>query len=157
MLITPQGSTFFIGEVFTTLALSPDIPLRDMDCAQCNLCVKSCPTNALETPYVLNANTIEHWEDARKQTAWDASVKKHVNHYIYGCDICQQVCPYNAKRKPTTVTEFNIKPEILNFTNTDWKSITEHTFERIFADSAVKRIGYEKFKENIRLAKERLE
>lgn len=155
LLINPKGSTFFIGEVFTTLSLTPDFPLKGHDCGHCNKCVNACPTNALETPYVLNASKcLSYHSIERKQTAWDASIEKQVNHYIYGCDICQQVCPYNEKRKLTGVAEFEIKSEILHFTDNDWENISEETFHKVFADSAVKRIGYQKFKENIRLSKE---
>ena len=156
LLITPQGSTFFIGEIFTTLSLTPDLPFKGQDCAHCNKCVNSCPTNALGTPYVLNANKcLSYHSIERKQTAWDATIEKQVNHYIYGCDICQQVCPYNVNRKQTAVAKFKIKPEILHFADADWENISEETFHSIFADSAAKRIGYQKFKENISVTKER--
>ena len=156
LLVTPKGSKYFIGEIFTNIPLPADKAYHKNHCANCNRCVEACPTHALDLPYQLNANKcLSYHSIERKHIEWDNSIKS--NHYIYGCDICQQVCPYNAKKNTTQVEEFSIKPPFLHFTNEDWEQINPDTFQALFTDSAVLRIGYQKFKENIRRAKESIE
>jgi epoxyqueuosine reductase len=157
LLIHPKGSTYFIGEVFTDLDLDPDVSYRKHDCGSCNKCVKACPTHALDIPYVLNANKCLSYQSIeRKQVEWNASLKKEGTNYIYGCDICQRVCPYNTINYKTKTPEFAMKPEILSFSNTQWENLSEEDFNHIFADSAAKRIGYLKFKENVCVANKNL-
>lgn len=158
LLINPKGSLFFIGELFTDVELHADQNISTHDCGSCNECVKACPTNALKTPYVLDANKCLSYQSIeRKQLELGESVQPYLSEYIYGCDICQRVCPYNVHAEPTKIAEFKVKDEILNFSNSEWESLSETEFNRIFADSAVKRLGYQKFMENIKLAKEQID
>lgn len=158
LLINPKGSLFFIGELFTDVELHADQIISTHDCGSCDKCVKACPTNALKAPYVLDANKCLSYQSIeRKQLELGESVQSYLSEYVYGCDICQRVCPYNMNAIPTNVAEFKVKDEILNFTNYQWEALSEIEFNRIFADSAVKRLGYKKFMENVKLAKEKIE
>lgn len=155
LLTTPKGSHFFIGEIFTTLALQSDKPFSKQDCGSCNQCVKACPTHALNTPYVLNAkHCLTYQSIENKDIEWNESLKPFASDYIYGCDICLQVCPYNQAPNTSLIPEFHVKDEILHFTDNQWEQLSEDDFNRIFADSAVKRIGYKKFMENVKIAKQ---
>ncbi len=154
LLTTPKGSLFFIGEIFTSLELQSDEPFSKQDCGSCDKCVKACPTNAFNDSYILNANRCLSYQSIeRKQIAWDKTFTPFTCNYIYGCDICQRVCPYNLKANNAIIPEFQIKDQILNYSNEDWEQLSENEFNRIFADSAIKRIGYLKFMENIKIAK----
>ncbi len=148
LLITPKGSTFFIGEIFTDIILKSDTIHQKSYCGTCNKCIEACPTNALEEPYLLKANKcLSYHSIERKEIEWDISMKNYTTNYIYGCDLCQRACPYNNHN--VTHTEFTIKKEILNYTNYQWETINEEAFNRIFENSAIKRIGYPNFKANI--------
>lgn len=154
LLVTKKGSTFFIGEIFTDIPLKSDSPQKESHCGSCNKCIEACPTNALEKPYLLNANQcLSYHSIERKQVAWETDIKNYKSKYIYGCDLCQRACPYNEHRTPNTTPELKIKKEILNYSNSEWEMLSEKAFNHIFKNSAVKRIGYQNFKENIRMAK----
>ncbi|MDD5571721.1 MAG: tRNA epoxyqueuosine(34) reductase QueG [Bacteroidales bacterium] len=146
-----SGSFHFIGEIITDLELDYDKPAENL-CGSCNKCIEACPTKALIKPHVL---------DARKCIAYlTISSKKNIpeefqgklNNRIYGCDICQDICPWNKFSKPTEDKSLNTIPEIKNFTKDDWQKLTKEDFEIIFKESAIKRAGYEKFVENIKKA-----
>jgi len=154
LLIRSEGSRFLIGELFTTLDLCPDEPYQKSGCENCNKCVDACPTNALIKPYVLNTRRCLSYQSIeRKQITWNTKLKPFNSHYIFGCDICQRVCPYNQSSEPTKVPEFKIKNELLTFSDNQWETLSESDFNRIFADSPVHRLGYRKFMENIFTAK----
>ncbi|MBP7101906.1 MAG: tRNA epoxyqueuosine(34) reductase QueG [Bacteroidales bacterium] len=157
LLINSKGSRFLIGELFTNLDLCPDEPCRKSGCENCNKCVDACPTNALIKPYVLNTRRCLSYQSIeRKQITWNDELKPFISKYIFGCDICQRVCPYNQQSEPTKVPEFKIKNELLSFSDNQWETLSESDFNRIFVDSPVHRLGYRKFMENIFTAKETL-
>jgi epoxyqueuosine reductase len=149
LLLTHKGSYFFIGEIYTTLSLRYDTPFLQDCCLHCKQCLRACPVQALEAPYCLNTNkclsyhTIENKNDIPKE------VQTKIDKHIYGCDICQQVCPYNKKAEATKVKEFSIKPEFLQWDNATWENMDKETFEKVFADSVLYRIGYAKLMQTI--------
>ena len=149
LLLTEKGSYVFVGELFTSLVLEYDKPLEREICLHCNRCVNACPTKALESPYTLNTaaciayQTIENKEDTSQ------FVKENMREYIYGCDFCQRICPINAKSEKSNEKSFEAKKELLDWSDEQWETITESDFQRIFKNSAVARIGYEKLKNNI--------
>ncbi len=154
LLINPKGSQFFIGEIFTTVELQSDKPFSGIDCGSCDKCIKACPTNALKQPHLLDANRCLSYQSIeRKQIKWEKSLESFAYPFMYGCDICQQVCPFNTMESNTLIPEFTIKNKLLSYNDTDWEQLTEEDFQRIFSDSAVKRIGYLKFMENVKVAK----
>ena len=139
------GSFFFIGIVLTELELEPDLAETD-HCGSCTKCVAACPTGALDTPYQLNIPRCISYLTIESREEIPDDLKDKLEDRIYGCDICQDVCPYNRYAVPHKVPEFSLTAPLKNLRKKDWRTLTESDFNRIFADSAVKRIGYQRFK-----------
>ena len=148
-LITKDyGSWIFLGELILDIELDYDPSFDEDLCGTCTACIDSCPTVALDE-YQINAGkcisylNIEH----RGEFADD---NKNLHGWIYGCDICQNVCPWNKKfSQITDEDEFKPKDEILNWTNEDWKNLDQKTFRKVFKGSPVKRTKYVGLKRNI--------
>tara|TARA_A100001015_G_scaffold83892_1_gene93153 strand:- start:32 stop:964 length:933 start_codon:yes stop_codon:yes gene_type:complete len=142
------GSWLFLGELILDQDLKTDALFNDDLCGTCIACIEACPTQALNE-YEIDARkcisylTIEH----RGPFTDD---QEHLNEWIYGCDICQEVCPWNEKFSiKTEKKEFQIREEILNYENSDWDSITEEKYRKIFKKSSAKRTKYSGLKRNI--------
>jgi epoxyqueuosine reductase len=149
LLLTDKGSYFFIGEIYTTLSLQYDTPFSQTYCLECERCLKACPVHALEAPFCLNANKCLSYHTIENKNNIPKEIQTKINKNIYGCDICQQVCPRNEKAEPTHVKEFSIKSELLQWDDTAWKNLDKNTFEKVFADSVLYRIGYRKLMQTI--------
>ena len=148
-LITPdQGSWLFLGEIILDIDLNPD-PLFSEDlCGSCTACLESCPTNAL-TEYRIEADKCISYKTIEHRGEFSGS-GENLHGWIYGCDICQDVCPWNKKfSKETDLKEFLPKDEIVNWSNKDWENITDESFKRIFKGSSVKRTKFIGLKRNI--------
>lgn len=147
-LITKKGSYFFISEIISDLDADEDLPMKNY-CGTCKKCIDACPTNALVEPYVLDSRkcisylTIENKKEISKQ------FKGKFNNYIFGCDICQDVCPYNKKPIKNSEIKFEPSDEFLEKKIEDWKNLTKDDFNRIFKKSAVKRTKYTGLKRNL--------
>lgn len=151
------GSWVFLGELITTLELEYDEPATD-HCGTCSLCIEACPTNAIVEPYVVDSNkclsylTIEH----RGEIA--GKVTEQFENWIYGCDICQDVCPWNHKFSTETgeqafkPREWNVAPSL-----NEWKEMTQEEFSSKFKGSPIKRTKLAGLKRNIVLNSERSE
>jgi len=149
LLLTEKGSYVFIGELFTSLVLEYDPPLEKEICLHCNCCVNACPTKALQSPYILNANACIAYQTIENKEDTSLFVRENMREYVYGCDFCQRACPVNAKAEKSKEKRFAPKEELLNWTDKQWEKLTETAFQKIFQHSAVQRIGYEKLKKNI--------
>jgi epoxyqueuosine reductase len=138
------GSYLFLGLILTDLELEYD-KIQENLCGNCNLCLDSCPHNALEEPYILNVNKCISY-----LTQYGDENSHNNNKWIYGCDICQEVCPWNKENTNTGIPEFFpvVKNEILLD-----EEITENDFERIYGDTPIKKIGFKKFNQNREIAK----
>ena len=155
LLLTEKGSYVFIGEIFTSLVLEYDQPLEKEFCLHCNRCVDACPTKALQSPYTLNTNACIAYQTIENKEDIMPFVRENLKEYVYGCDFCQRACPVNARREKSGEKRFEPKEELLNWSDEQWENLTETDFERIFQHSAVRRIGYEKLKNNIAAIKKR--
>ena len=111
--------------------------------------METCPTGALENPYELNPSKCLAYLTIQDQAGSLEELKDKVHNRIYGCDICQDVCPYNRSAVPHAVPEFLPGPELRSYRKKDWLQLTEAQFETLFRDSAIHRIGYEKLIRNI--------
>ncbi len=153
LLITKsKGSFFFISELITDIELEYDSPLPEKDiCGNCTLCMDACPTQALYAPYHLDASKCISALTIESKDMIPEKFKGKLNKWIYGCDICQDVCPHNKKSVPHNEELFLPQGDWLNFSDEDWENLTEEKFKIIFKHSAVKRIKYRKFMNNIRL------
>lgn len=149
-LIIPQaGSAFFLGEILLDTELCYDTPLPSR-CGNCTRCLDACPTHALEAPHHLNANrclsylTIEHKGDIPKEVA------EKMGNCVYGCDRCQQVCPWNRFALPTREPALQPSDLFLHMAPEDWETLTVEHYRELFKGSAVKRAKYEGLMRNIR-------
>ena len=153
-LIDPKnGSFFFIAELFVDLEISPDGPIKDY-CGTCTRCTDACPTDALATPYLIDASKcISYLTIELKDADLPSAFKGKMENWAFGCDICQDVCPWNKFSKPHNEPLFNPNPELLSMSKKDWEEITEETFKTVFKNSAVKRTKFEGLKRNINFIK----
>ncbi|QIP15361.1 tRNA epoxyqueuosine(34) reductase QueG [Spirosoma aureum] len=142
------GSFFFIGELILDLELEPDGPITDY-CGTCTRCIDACPTDAIVGPYVVDGSKCISYFTIELKEAIPDDVRGKFDNWVFGCDICQDVCPWNRFAKPHKTVEFNLNPELAAFTKTDWEEITEDVFREVFRRSAVKRTKLEGLKRNI--------
>lgn len=153
-LIHPKnGSFFFLAEWITGLELEPDPPINDY-CGTCTRCMDACPTDALFAPYQIDAQRCISYLTIELKDAIPGEFAGHMENWIFGCDICQDVCPWNLKfSKPHRETRFEANPELKAFTDQDWLELTEEVFRRVFKHSAVKRTKFSGLKRNIEFAR----
>ncbi|GAB3518912.1 epoxyqueuosine reductase [Emticicia fontis] len=142
------GSFFFIGEIICDLELQPDGAIKDY-CGTCTRCIDACPTDAITEPYVVDGSKCISYYTIELKEAIPDDVKGKFENWIFGCDICQDVCPWNSFARPHSTPEFNLNPQLAEFTKKDWEEITEELFQEIFRRSAVKRTKLEGLRRNI--------
>jgi epoxyqueuosine reductase len=143
------GSFFFIGEIICDLELEPDVSIKDY-CGTCTRCIDACPTDAIVEPYVVDGSKCISYFTIELKDAIPVEVKGKFENWAFGCDICQDVCPWNSFAKPHKTPAFEPHPKLKEFTNNDWEEITEEVFREIFRRSAVKRTKLEGLKRNIK-------
>ena len=143
------GSYFFIAEIICDLDLKYDSPVLDM-CGKCTRCIDACPTDAITESQVINAKKCISYLTIENKKSIPKELQKNMNGYIFGCDICQDVCPWNRFSKPHKEEKFLPNQEIKKYRKKDWVELTEETFNVIFKGSAVKRAKYSGLKRNIK-------
>ena len=149
-LISKQvGSFFFIAEMIIDLELAYDLPVAD-HCGSCTACIDACPTEALIAPYQIDGSKCISYATIELKEAIPSSFKDKMDGWMFGCDVCQTVCPWNRFATPHQEADFQPKGELLELTAKDWQELTEETFQRVFQKSAVKRAKYTGLKRNIR-------
>jgi epoxyqueuosine reductase len=151
-LITKNnGSFFFIATLITDLELETDNPFIKDYCGTCTKCIDSCPTDAILPDKVIDGSKcISYFTIELKNLLIPGEMKGKFESQLFGCDICQDVCPWNRFSTPTTETAFTPLREILNFTKNEWEEITEESFKVIFKDSPLKRAKFEGIKRNLK-------
>lgn len=148
-LITQKvGSFYFIAELIIDLELEFDFATTD-HCGTCTACIDACPTQAIVAPYIIDGSKCISYFTIELKENIPAEMKGKFNDWAFGCDVCQDVCPWNKFSKPHSEPLFNVNQEILNFTKKDWIEITDETFTKVFSKSAVKRTKLAGFKRNI--------
>ncbi|MES2387375.1 MAG: tRNA epoxyqueuosine(34) reductase QueG [Bacteroidota bacterium] len=153
LLNRSMGSFFFIAELIIDLELPPDGPVKDY-CGTCTACIDACPTDAIIAPQVVDGSRCISYFTIELKDAIPASVKGKFENWIFGCDICQDVCPWNRFAKPHNEPEFLPSAELAGMKNKDWEEITEEVFGRVFGKSAAKRTGLAGLKRNVAFVKE---
>ena len=149
-LIHPKhGSFFFIAELILDLELVPDGPMKDY-CGSCTRCIDACPTDAIIEPYVVDGSKcISYLTIELKDQILPSEFKGKMDNWMFGCDICQDVCPWNRFSKPNSESKFNPHDQLLKMSKADWEDISEELFRELFKNSAVKRTKFDGLKRNI--------
>jgi epoxyqueuosine reductase len=150
-LINPKaGSFYFLAEWICDLALEPDGPMKDY-CGTCTKCIDACPTDAIVAPYVVDGSKCISYATIELR---DANLpdyfKGKMNNWMYGCDICQDVCPWNRFATAHSEPRFLPNTKLFSLTTNDWEDLSHDLFDELFRRSAVKRTKYEGLKRNIR-------
>ena len=150
LLIHPkQGSYFFLAELILDLDLVYDNPIKDY-CGTCTRCIDACPTEAISKEgYIVDGSKCISYFTIELKEAIPEGYKNKFENWAFGCDICQEVCPWNRFSKPHKEQAFEAHPELLEMTKSDWKELTEEVFSALFRKSAIKRTKYKGLKRNI--------
>jgi epoxyqueuosine reductase len=148
-LLTQQvGSFYFIAELIVDIELEYDHKVTD-HCGTCTACLDACPTQAIVEPYVVDGSKCISYFTIELKNELPIDVKGSFDDWMFGCDICQDVCPWNRFSKPHKEPLFNPNPELLSMTKKDWEEITEDVFQKVFKKSAVKRTKFSGLTRNI--------
>ncbi len=149
-----HGSFFFIAELILDIQLQPDGPIKDY-CGTCTRCIDACPTEAIIEPYLLDSSKcISYLTIELKDALIDKQFQSQMDNWIFGCDVCQDVCPWNRFSKPHNETRFQPTDGLLEFTRNQWLEMTEDVFKEFFSKSAVKRTKYAGLMRNIQFLNE---
>ncbi|GGC00250.1 tRNA epoxyqueuosine(34) reductase QueG [Dyadobacter sediminis] len=148
LLNKEMGSFFFIGEIICDLELAYDGAVKDY-CGTCTRCVDACPTDAIAEPFVVDGSKCISYYTIELKDAIPQEVQGKFENWIFGCDICQDVCPWNRFSKPHTTQEFSLPESLAGFTNNDWQEISEEVFSELFRRSPIKRTKLKGLKRNI--------
>jgi len=147
-LIHPKrGSFFFIGEIICDLELESDAPMRDY-CGTCTKCIDACPTEALK-PYQIDSNKCISYLTIELREKMPESYRGNTQNWVYGCDICQDVCPWNRFSKANSGEDFRPLDGLLARTPKEWRELGEKNFKKFTKHSAMSRVRYEKFLDNL--------
>jgi len=153
LLNREMGSFFFLAELIIDLEATPDLPLAKDYCGTCTACIDACPTDAIVQAGVVDASRCISYLTIELKEAIPDEFTGKMEKWAFGCDICQDVCPWNRFSKPNQEPAFQPKPEFAGFSNRDWIEMTEETFKRVFTKSAVKRATFTGLKQNIEFLK----
>ena len=152
LLSKKEGSFFFIGELILDLELSPDGPSTD-HCGTCTACIDACPTQAIVAPTLVDSNKCISYLTIEYKKALPNAYQEKMEEWVYGCDVCQDVCPWNRFSKPTTEPDFKIRDSVATKGWEEWEEVTHELWDEIMKGSAIRRTGYEGFKRNLKFAK----
>ena len=154
-LITKQtGSFFFIATLIVDIELNYDDPFAKDFCGTCKRCMESCPTEAILPDKTINGSKcISYFTIELKDEIIPEEQKGKFQNWMFGCDICQDVCPWNRFSKPHQEEGFQPLPEILNFTSKEWEELTEEAFKKIFKNSPISRAKFKGIKRNLAFLK----
>ena len=155
LMIQPgHGSFYFLAELILDLELIPDGPIKDY-CGTCTRCIDACPTGALDEPYKIDGSKcISYFTIELKDELLPIEMKDKMENWMFGCDICQDVCPWNRFSKPHQVIEFEPRAGLMDMNYEDWDELTHEVFSKFFSKSAVKRTKFSGLKRNIVFLKE---
>jgi len=148
LITKQQGSFFFLAELIIDVELLPDAPIKDY-CGTCTRCVDACPTDAIYEPYKVDGSKCISYLTIEIKEAIPDEFSSQLSGWAFGCDICQDVCPWNRFSKPHQEPRFMMSAEINRLQSNDWAELTQATFEHLFSKSALQRPGFEKFKASI--------
>jgi epoxyqueuosine reductase len=148
-LIHPkEGSFFFIAEMIIDVDFEPDGPIKDY-CGTCTKCIDECPTDAIVEPYVIDGSRcISYLTIELKDEVLPTEFKGKMDNWAFGCDVCQDVCPWNRFSKPSNENRL-VNPKLLNLSKKEWEDLSKEYYDELFKRSAVKRTKYAGLKRNL--------
>ncbi|NOR87511.1 MAG: tRNA epoxyqueuosine(34) reductase QueG [Bacteroidales bacterium] len=144
-----KGSFFNIGHLFIDRELEADHRFQKDLCLDCNKCIQACPTNALFEPYQMDARKCLSYQTIENKSSEKDIPPEKFRNWIFGCDICQDVCPFNKDASPHSTPEYDPHPALLQMNKTDWQNLKPMDFGEIFRGTPVKRAGYKGLTQNI--------
>lgn len=147
LIIPKQGSFFFLSELLIDLVAEPDGPIKDY-CGTCTRCIDACPTDAI-TPYVVDGSKCISYFTIELKEGMPADLQANFKDWIFGCDICQDVCPWNRHAKPHQEPLFNPNETFLGLSKLDWESLSSDLFNELFQHSAISRAKLPGIQRNI--------
>ncbi|MDP4209488.1 MAG: tRNA epoxyqueuosine(34) reductase QueG [Bacteroidota bacterium] len=148
-----HGSFFFIAEIITSLELQYDEPFARDYCGTCQRCIEACPTGAITPNRTVDSNRCISYQTIENKSEIPTELEGKFQNRIFGCDICQDVCPWNRKVKPHSEPSFLPNEKLRSMTSADWQNLDKDTFRQLFRKSAVKRAKYAGLKRNIDFVK----
>ncbi len=143
------GSFFFIGELFVDMELAYDTPEEKDYCGKCTRCIDSCPTGAIVSPHVVNGSKCISYFTIELKGDIPSEMQGKFKNQVFGCDICQDVCPWNKKAKPHNNAALKANSRLLELTKKEWQGLDAHQFGEIFKGSAVKRAKWKGLQRNL--------
>jgi epoxyqueuosine reductase len=150
LINTKSGSFYFIAELIIDLDLPTDAPIRDY-CGTCTRCIDACPTEAIIAPKIVDGSKCISYFTIELKEQIPSSYKGKFDNWAFGCDTCQDVCPWNRFSKPTKEKDFIPDDNRLSWSREEWEEITEEVFKKAFKESPLSRAGYQKVKDNLKL------
>lgn len=144
-----NGSFFFLAELIVDLELDYDNPFQTDHCGTCTKCIDACPTEAILSPFVIDAKKCISYLTIELREEIDTGFKDKMDNWMFGCDVCQDVCPWNRFATPHSEPKFEPNERLLQMKREDWLDITEDVFKAIFKNSAVKRTKFKGLTRNI--------
>ncbi len=152
LLNKDRGSYFFIGHLITDLELGQD-PVVSDHCGTCTACIDACPTDAIVEPYKVDGSKCISYFTIELKESIPNEFKGNYQDWIFGCDICQEVCPWISKSKPHDESSFEPKGDWIGYTKEDWENLSEQDFSSQFKKAALMRAGFSGVKKNIEFLK----
>ncbi len=152
LLSKKQGSFFFIAQIICDLELNYDLPVTD-HCGSCTACIDACPTDAIVDNKIIDSNKCISYLTIELRDQIPNGFKEQMNDWVFGCDICQDVCPWNRFSSPHSEKELKPKEAIMTKSWDDWLEITEDVFKDVLKKSAIKRTKYSGFLRNLQYSK----
>ncbi|WP_096352146.1 tRNA epoxyqueuosine(34) reductase QueG [Mucilaginibacter gotjawali] len=143
------GSFFFLAELIIDLDLNYDIAPAADHCGTCTACIDACPTEAIVAPYIVDGSRCISYLTIELKNELPPAFQGKMDNWMFGCDVCQDVCPWNKFSVLHTEPAFKPKPQLLELNKKDWEEITEDVFQKVFKNSAVKRTKFKGLKRNI--------
>lgn len=149
LISVENGSFFFVGELVVDLEIEADMKTVHDHCGTCTRCLDACPTKAIVAPYVVDARKCISYQTIELKGDLDESLKDQFENRVFGCDICQDVCPWNLKSEPHNEPDFSPAPKLMELSPKEWLQMDHPLFNELFQKSAVKRTKFEGLKRNL--------
>jgi len=156
LINTKTGSFFFLAELIVDIELEYDIPATADHCGTCTRCIDACPTEAIVAPYVVDGSRCISYLTIELKNEIPQEFSGKMDNWMFGCDVCQDVCPWNKFSVLNNEAAFQPRAELLEMSRRDWQDITEETFKKVFKNSPVKRTKFIGLKRNIDFLKPNL-